>query len=754
MGGKSSSVVVGYWYSMGIHMGLGRGPVDEFIEIKVGERTAWKSHDDPVTESRSIYINAPELFGGEKAEGGIQGRLDIMMGEPTQPRNSRLAAMLGGLVPAFRGVVTLFFDGRICALNPYPKPWKFRVRRSKTGWDGDVWYPEVIDIYQCTNVKAMNPAHIIYECATNRSWGRGLPRSRIDHISFTQAADRLMAECFGLCVRWNRADDLGAFVQMVIDHIGGALYIDRGTGLLTLKLIRDDYDPADVPTFDYNSGLLDITEDSTSSSDGLTNEVVVTYRDAVTDEERQVRAQNIASIQAQKGAMNTLNKTYAGIACPDLALRVAQRDLRAAGLSLKRFTCVFDRRAWKIAPGGVFRITAPDRGLGDIILRAGRIQDSTDGTGKITITAIEDVFGLPNVAFTEVQPGGHVPPSTDPVSITRRWLEVVNYRDMRRMMSNADFAARTPDTAYAMLIAAKPQPAALNYVPCTRRPDTGIYDPYGTAPFAVSGDVDAMGPYDTTMTVRNVTDFFKALIDYGFERGGAAMIGTEIVRMDSMLEYSEEEGWIRYQIGRGCIDTVPVAHPHGTVWVWYERDNASDRREYAPGEFVHAKFLTRTSTQVQDEADVTDINVEIDERPDRPYPPGKVQIGGAYPDVNPMVAGDIVITWAHRDRVIQADKLIDTTAADVGPEVGTTYTVNIRKASDDSLIRAYTGITGTTQTYSDADATTDGYETNIIVELYAIRDGLDSHQKHRIAMRHYPTGTTGFGWSFGTNYGG
>jgi hypothetical protein len=37
----------------------------------------------------------------------------------------------------------------------------------------------------------MNPAHIIYECATNPDWGRGLPRELVDNISFASAANVL-----------------------------------------------------------------------------------------------------------------------------------------------------------------------------------------------------------------------------------------------------------------------------------------------------------------------------------------------------------------------------------------------------------------------------------------------------------------------------------------------------------------------------------------------------------------------------------
>ena len=85
--GMSKSVVIGYRYYMGIHMGLGRGPVNELVEIKAGGNTAWSGS---VTASQQISIDKPKLFGGDKKEGGIQGPLWVMMGEPTQTAPGKL----------------------------------------------------------------------------------------------------------------------------------------------------------------------------------------------------------------------------------------------------------------------------------------------------------------------------------------------------------------------------------------------------------------------------------------------------------------------------------------------------------------------------------------------------------------------------------------------------------------------------------------------------------------------------------------
>lgn len=138
MSGGGSGAVIGYKYAFGIHMGLSRGPVNELIEIKVGEKTAWRGS---ITENGNTDIDQPDLFGGERGEGGVSGTLTALFGGPTQTAPSELASVLKTPMPGFRRRMTVFFDGIISMMNPYPKPWKFRVRRSTQGWDGDPWYP-------------------------------------------------------------------------------------------------------------------------------------------------------------------------------------------------------------------------------------------------------------------------------------------------------------------------------------------------------------------------------------------------------------------------------------------------------------------------------------------------------------------------------------------------------------------------------------------------------------------------------------
>ena len=193
------------------------------------------------------------------------------------------------------------------------------------------------------------------------------------------------------------------------------------------------------------------------------------------------------------------------------------------------------------------------------------------------------------------------------------------------------------------------------------------------------------------------------------EIGSAALWGDEIVRVVS-LDIST--GAVVF--GRGCADTVPQSHAAGERIWFITGDAAIDSTEYVSGETLAVKLLTNTGSQQLDIAVAAAMSVPFSGRQIRPYPPGKLLINGsAYPQ---YIKGALSLSWAHRDRLTQADQLVDTTSASIGPEAGTTYTARLYGETD-TLLRTYSGLTGTgvTWTAEEADSSlTIGGETGSI----------------------------------------
>lgn len=711
--GGSSSVTVGYRYYFGIHMGLNLLECDEVTAIKVADRVAWSGS---LTASAAFAINEPELFGGDAAEGGIVGNAYMMMGEPTQAVNAALQAMNGGgLIPAFRGRATLFYDGQISAMNPYPKVWSVRRNRILKGWDGAVWNSgQALISLASGQIKAMNPAHILYQCLTHRAFGRGLPTSKLN-ASWSTAAATLYSEGFGLCLAWKRQDSIANFMDAVLGHIGGTFYDDPADGTIGLRLIRGDYDPETLPTFTFGTGLRSVDEDDGSSQSAGTNEVIVEYIRPQDNSVGRARAQNNAAI-SRFGRLSQTVK-YPGIPTYELAQRAAQRDLLAASGFLKRFKVRLDRRGSGIQNGQVFRITVPRKGITNMVLRAGRIEHGEAGDGRVTISAVQDAFSLPTAPNVGTPANLWIPPDRTPQPITTRRIMEAPYWGLVRSIDAANLALVDDLAGYLMVLGMRPTGLSRNYDITTRVGGSGPYTTRGVGSFVPTGTLSA----DLSITGTAAT--VAAGVDLDILRmPTVALIDDEIVRVDTL---DPATGAITF--GGGCLDTVRAAHASGArIWFFGEYHGA-DPTEYTDGNAVYAQLLTNTGQGKLSTGLAGSNNITMDQRQFRPYPPGRLRVNGnAYPA---SITGDLTVSWAHRDRLTQGDQIVDSEETSIGPEASATYTLRIYNGV--TLERTVTGLTGTTYTYANVDEVADGGPFNPIrFTLHAVRDGLESLQGH------------------------
>ncbi|HFU6585957.1 phage tail protein [Klebsiella quasipneumoniae] len=738
MGGKGSKkVTVGYRYYWDLHAGIGRGPVNEIVAITADKKTVFVGTPGQVSANTSVYIDKPKLFGGDDTggEGGIQGQLDIMMGESDQVPPASLLTLLTGLVPGFRGLVTTFFSGLISCYSASPKPWVYRVRRTTRGWDGDVWYPEKAVIMlenadgqiddeaellpqQVANLRAihaMNPAHILVECATNRDWGRQLTLTDdLNLDSYRAAADALYNEGFGLCFRYNRQDGLDTFLQQILDHVGAVQYADLETGKLTLKLLRGDYNVDDLPVFTYDNGIIAVQDDDSTSTTASANEIVVTWHDPVTNSDGEVRAQNLGAIQIN--GLNSSSVEYKAIPTHSLAARVAQRDLETAQSELTRLVIQFDRRGGILRPGDVFRVQLPDRNIDNMVLRVGKIEESD--TGVLTLTVVQDVFGLPSTSYSSgQQDSGWTPPDKSARPVTIQRLIELPYAVLAGTISEADLNYLKPESGYPGVMAVAPTSLSINYLLQTRAVGATFAD-RGQGDWTPSGTLTApVGRLDTVLHVS------MAIVP---TVGDGLMINDEIMRVDVV---DIPAGTIT--VGRGCLDSLPSGHYAGDRCWAYQDALDSDGLEYLSGETVEARLLTRTSTETLAESVAPVAALTMTGRQARPYLPGNIRVNGVlYPEAV-TTTDSFTLTYSHRDRLLQADRLIDCTENSIGPEPGTEYVVK--------LIAQSTGMEVWSMATSDASiplpyvSGDDGAGVHTLT-LQSHRDGLMSLYTFRVEL--------------------
>lgn len=567
----------------------------------------------------------------------------------------------------------------------------------------------------------MNPAHIVRECFTDQTWGMGYSESDVDDTLFAAAADTLYDEGMGMSMTWDASSTIESFVGEVLRHIDASRTIDRSTGKIGLKLIRDDYDVEElVHLYESNSVSVDASKSNYSER---VNSVTVKYWDARTDTTASVTVSDPALVQMQGSVINT-TVDYPGFTSQALAARAAARDLRSLSSSTWSGSITTGSAAKGLNIGDPFLLSWSDYGITSVVMR---VKGMSFGDGKdnsIKIDFVQDVFDLPSSAVVSSDTDEFQGIDSAPAAVYPRLVTESPYYEVVQAIGQTttdDELAANEDLGYLIAAGGRPATGAAINARMYVDPDTGTYTDAETivdfAPFAsLDGDITKV---QTVVQISGGSDIDEVVI------GTHAQVGDEIVRVDDISSTS-------MTIGRGVLDTVPAEHSDGAPVLFWDLFPETDGVQYASGEEISAKLLTVTTTEQLDIDDAPEDAVTMNSRAIRPYPPGNFKISGKYfPDE--VVLGDVEITWAHRDRKQQtSSELFDFADGDIGPEDGTTYTVVVK---DDVGTELHTeaGITGTAWTYTEAALNADtSYDVppRLHVELWSARDGYASMQKH------------------------
>lgn len=548
------------------------------------------------------------------------------------------------------------------------------------------WIAEIIGTGANT-LLAMNPAHVLYYARTDADLGRE-PVANIDDASLRAAADTLFAEGFGICTTHDPAQEsVEEFEQRIAKLIDGSFSRDPITGLWHLDLSRGDYVLEELPVL-ADDDILEFRE-LPSTLDNAINSVSVTYFDPE-------RKESVTTPPVQARGLiqdfGTIHQTieYPEIPTASLAARVALRELRATATPTRAFDLVCTRKPFAWRPNTYFRLQAPKRGIADMVCIVGEKESGNLKSGAIRLKAAQDIYSMPDLSFVEVEPGVDTGPSQIPLPITLQAAFEAPYIELVSTLSRADMDVLPADAGYVLAVAADPA-ASRDY---TMMVDAGAgYTETANGDWCPTATVVAASSWlDTAFTLAGGTRLDEVVV------GSAALWENEIVRVDAI---NPTTGAIT--LGRACADTLPAQHAAGSR-IWFYQDNeALDPTEYTAGEGLDIKLLTNTGSQQIDIALATAMSVGMGGRQVLPYPPANLRINSAYYPValtgNPL----ITIDWAHRDRVLQADQLIDFLQGNIGPEPGTTYNLRLYGEAD-TLLRTETGLTGTTYTWSAEDA--------------------------------------------------
>lgn len=726
----------GYWYEMGSHEILTQGQNDGVKQIRVGGTVVWPDVDDDTglasDGATNASINEPEIFGGIDGEGGIVGDINFGYGERTQNQNDYLVRVLGSDISATRGLTTAVKRRVRFGTSPYPKPWRYLIKRTDILTDGEEqWYISKALLHQLD----LNAAHILRECYTNQEWGFGYSVGLFEESTWRAFANTLYDEGFGLSMKWeDQNQSLEDFVKDVLGHINAIIYQDPSTGLFVPKLIRDDYIVGDLEEFNDND--IDYVEDYTRGVEHLIPNVVsMRYWNRMDNTPINIINHDMALINSQSNKIIPYEVDYLGVMNHALAGRLVAREQQQLGSFLATMKIKAKRTMSHLRPGDVFKLTWPMLGISQMVVRITKFDYGTINDGYVKIDCVEDIFSMQTALYSPPAASGWTDPRNVATAAPYRLLMESPFWDIYLDNGLSSVLLIDADSGYLQVAAKQPTGDAIDFELMLRDGPTSSFYSDGRGVFTPNGTLDSFLPLNAIDATIDISDAV-GLNDVAI--GTYAVIDNEIVKVKAVDA-------MNYQvtIARGCLDTVPAYHsggysssPGARIWFVGSASYIAGR-EFTVGDQPGVKILPRTAKGQLDDDSAYNASV-FNSRMNRPYPPGNFKINGiSFPS---SFSGQPTISWAHRDRTQQLTGITEHSAVSVGPEAGVTYTLQIYDENN-SLIRTVTGLTGTSYTYSWADELTDcglssgdTLNSSLRFVLKSVRGGYDSWQSYDLTV--------------------
>ena len=764
-GGKSGGKypVVRYYLSMmwGI---CATGRNIELLELKFGDKVAWRGSQ---VVNGEIEIDKPDLFGGEKKEGGVRGIATWLNGGANQTLTDRIAGKFGKLpsqLPGYRGFASVFLSGvpvppiatevdengnplpgqtpttvfnrsdrdtrrgfYVCANNPYLKAISVRVRRPSEGLNPSIAMIRVKDSSEGIPQYASNAAHIIFEAMTNTDFGMGEHYSMFDIASFEQCAQVLYDEKMGLNILWTRQSKIEDFVKIILDHVQGAVFVNPATGKHTMKLLRGDYVIGSLKTVSPDNGKL--SNYKTKIWGDISNEVTVSWTNPETGKEETVTVQDLAGIAAQ-GGITSAARNYHGIADRQTAIKAGERDLASIAYPLASCDAEVSREFWKSVVHDCVILTWPRHGITSAIFRVVEVANgSTSRTIKLTL--MEDVFSLDKSEYGEVVETEWVNPSLDPQPLANTYLGTAPAFFTIPALGLSDISELEYPEVIAAVVAA-PDSAddiGAELVGYTTTA-TGVETTVALGNLILVG-ILSLGQnliQDSSSILTIESGFIGALPQVG----DFLLIGTGTDYQTEIAAVTGING-SNYTIHRGMLDTVPRWWSVGTrIMVLPVTAGSGDTTRRSAFEEVDYHFKTITTKGTLPLYNAPKQMVTLSERPHLPNRPANVTVGGvAFGAYEMKNKSNVIVTWANRNRLIEATQASKWTDASASAEPGQTTKITVLRSSDRAILNTVTGLTGTSAVIDKAAF---NGEFDTIIRVTSVRDGLESLQGHEIRV--------------------
>lgn len=649
---SSKKVTVGYKNYIGIDCVLALGPGVHLKKFWAGTYLVWTGN---LTSSGSIYINKPNLFGGEEERGGLQGTLQFYDGNFNPPQDSYLISKIGPNVPAYNGIARALFKSFYIGTSTTPEAFSFEIARLTSGLHATYSImPNGLDV---------NPMEIAYDAMTQK-WGRfGNLSSELELTSFVECAETLYNEGLGMSLLVQSAITGKDLLEEVMRVADGLLYQDPATSKIVAKLIRDDYVVDDLMVLDESS-IKSLKNFQKTTWENTFNQCRVTFKDRNNNYDSSVAiTQDFANINFQQRVKST-EISSPGCTEPAVASILAARQLSLLNVPLYKCDITVNRKAQTLRPGSVFVMNWAPFGISNMVMRVTKIDFGELTTNEIKISCIQDRFSTATPTFADPEGSNWTPINTEPNPVTTRLL----FTPPAFLVSNSESETTATFDSNSRLYVAMVPPGSASYAVevmsssdnFATTPVAAIIDaPYnggGVLLSAYSSTVAATDRHDTTgFTVGGVSqasiDNLQQLTTLDQARDGSAflLINNELFVYVGFVDNGD--GTVTFpNLYRGVLDTIPASHAANDR-VWFISGQDGLMPELLPiGTTRYVKLLDKTPGGVLDISLAASFSGAPTDRASRPLPPAYLTLQGSRTPAPGVGLTSVAVAWRNRSR--------------------------------------------------------------------------------------------------------
>lgn len=399
-GGKESSteeILVGYAYFLDMVWAIGE-KVDRIIQFRMNGKRTWpKTGSASVTHDQTFKAKTGDTLS---VRGSGTGSSTIRFRDGSQTTVSPTARSLsGGKDILYKGTSMLVMDGAFIGDEVRNVP-QYNVVAVRTNLFPGESYQDIGDDANA----AWMLRHVL---ETDLKVDPG----QVNLTAFRAVAQTLYNEDFGLSLK-REGQSAESYIQDILRHIDGFLFEDRATGLLTLKLARDDYDVGSIPELGEGE-YRDLTL-KRRGWDETYSEITIKYLSRRTWELTPFKEFSVAN-EDMIGYRRRTTVSFPLITRPSVAGMAAARLLPKMFTTLAIGSFKVPAAVLDPNPGDVVKLRHPNMagtGFQNLVVRILAV-DRDSKSDMIDVDYTEDVFSIGTIDVVVRAPSQFVPIDRD-----------------------------------------------------------------------------------------------------------------------------------------------------------------------------------------------------------------------------------------------------------------------------------------------------------------------------------------------------